>query len=103
MLNNEVTQPSKYRTKHWVEICMTHMENMTTRQIKSKTVMLKLSLWDYSDKLILEKGTITIARETDTKAVGLAEKRNKGVIFKNCAPFTDCISEINNTQIDNGK
>ena len=24
-------------------------------------------------------------------------------IFKNCAPFTDCISEINNTKIDNAK
>ena len=27
----------------------------------------------------------------------------KKVIFKNCAPFTNCISEINNTQIDNAK
>ena len=25
------------------------------------------------------------------------------MIFKNCAPFADCISEINNTQIDNAK
>ena len=25
------------------------------------------------------------------------------VAFKNCAPFTNCISEINNTQIDNVK
>ena len=24
-------------------------------------------------------------------------------IFKNCAPFIDCISEINNTQTDNAK
>ena len=24
-------------------------------------------------------------------------------MFKNCAPFTDCISEINNNQIDNAK
>ena len=23
--------------------------------------------------------------------------------FKNCAPFTNCITEINNTQIDNTK
>ena len=23
--------------------------------------------------------------------------------FKNCAPFTNCISEINNTQVDNAK
>ena len=30
-------------------------------------------------------------------------KRNNEVIFKNCAPFTDCISEINNTQIDDAK
>ena len=28
---------------------------------------------------------------------------NKKVVFKNCAPFTDCISEINNTQVDNAK
>ena len=25
-------------------------------------------------------------------------RENKGVIFKNCAPFTDCINEIKNTQ-----
>ena len=29
--------------------------------------------------------------------------REKGVIFKNCVPFTDCISEINNAQIDSRK
>ena len=27
----------------------------------------------------------------------------KKIIFKNCAPFTNCISEINNTQVDNAK
>ena len=27
----------------------------------------------------------------------------KKIIFKNCAPFINCISEINNTQIDNAK
>ena len=27
--------------------------------------------------------------------------RNKGVMFKNFAPFTDCISEMINTRIDN--
>ena len=29
-------------------------------------------------------------------------KINKQAIFNNCAPFTDCISEITNTQRDNG-
>ena len=28
---------------------------------------------------------------------------NKKVIFKNCAPFTNCVSEINNAQIDNAR
>ena len=32
-----------------------------------------------------------------------ADERNKGVIFKNCPPFIDCKSEINNADIDNAK
>ena len=32
-----------------------------------------------------------------------ADERNKGVTFKNCAPFTKCISRINNTDIDNAE
>ena len=43
-------------------------------------------------------GTITVA----TLASG-ARNNSIQVVFKNCAPFTDCIIEINNTQIDNGK
>ena len=27
----------------------------------------------------------------------------KKVIFKNCVAFTDCINEINNTEVDNAK
>ena len=32
-----------------------------------------------------------------------ADKRDKGLAFKNCAPFSNCTSEINNTQVDNTK
>ena len=32
-----------------------------------------------------------------------ANNTNKQVTFRNCARFTDCISEINSTQIDNAK
>ena len=40
----------------------------------------------------------------NTAAVGAtANNTNKKVIFKNCAPITDCISETNNTQIENAK
>ena len=31
------------------------------------------------------------------------DERNKEVIFKHWTPFTNCISEINNTEIDNVK
>ena len=58
--------------------------------------MLKSSLCDYSDAYILVKGTISVNNTA-------ANNTNKKVIFKKCVPFTNCISEINNTQIDNAK
>ena len=65
--------------------------------------MLKSSLCDYSDAYILVKGTIKITGVGADAAARQADERDKGVVFKNCAPFTDCISEINNTQVDNAK
>ena len=29
-----------------------------------------------------------------------ANNTNEKLLFKNCAPFTNCISKINNTQVD---
>ena len=69
----------------------------TNSQIKFKTTMLMSKLCDYSDAYILVKGTVTVSG-----AAG-ADRRDKKVAFKNCAPFTNCISEINNTQVDNAK
>ena len=65
--------------------------------------MLKSSLCDYSDAFILVKGTITIEGAGVDAAARQADERDKGLIFKNCAPFTNCISEINNTQVGNAK
>ena len=65
--------------------------------------MLKSSLCDYSDAYILVKGSITIDGAEADATARQADERDKGVAFKNCAPFTNCISEINNTQIDNAK
>ena len=61
--------------------------------------MLKSSLCDYSDAYILVKGTITV--NNTAAAAATANNNNKKVIFKNCTPFTICISEINNIQIGN--
>ena len=63
--------------------------------------MLKSSLCDYSDAYILVKGTITV--NITAAADNDANDTNKNSIFKNCAPFTHCVSEINNTQVDNAK
>ena len=57
--------------------------------------MLGSSLCDYGDACIIVSGTITTTGAGDDDAVRLLDKRNKGIVFKNCAPFTDCISEIN--------
>ena len=65
--------------------------------------MLKSSLCDYSDAYILVTGKIAITGAGDHAAARQADERDKGVAFKNGAPFTNCISEINNTQIDNAK
>ena len=95
-------QPSKFRTRNWVEINDeargTYSPN---KQIKFKTSMLRSSLCDYSDAYILVKGNISV---NNTAADGAAANNtNKKLIFKNCAPFTDCISKINNTQVDHVK
>ena len=71
--------------------------------MKFKTTLLKSSLCDYSDTYILVKRNIIITGAGDNAAARQADKRDKGVAFKNCTPFTTCISEINNTQIDNAK
>ena len=65
--------------------------------------MLKSSLCDYSEVCIHVKEKISITRAGDDAAARQADERDKGLAFKNCAPFTICISEINNTQIDNSK
>ena len=63
--------------------------------------MLKSSLCDYSDAYIDVRGTITV---NNTAAEGAAvNNTNKKVIFKNCAPFTNFISQINHTDLDNAK
>ena len=63
--------------------------------------MLKSSLCDYSDPYIHVKGTIKVPNTATTNAD--PNYANKKVIFKNCATFISCTSEINNTQVDNSK
>ena len=100
LLNDVTNQTYKFRTKNWVEISDdargTYSPN---KQIKFKTLRPRSNLCDYSEAYILVKGNITV---NNTAADGAnANNTNKKVIFKNCGPFTRCISKINNTEIDN--
>ena len=93
MLNDEPNKPSKFKTRNLVEINdearVTYSPN---NQIKFKTSMLKSSLCDYGGACILVKGNITVNNTSGAGAT--ANDINKKVIFKNCAPFTNCISKI---------
>ena len=104
LIDDASNQPSNFRTKNLVE---TNDESRGTynvnSQIKLKTTLLKSSIYDNSDTYILVKGKITITGAGNDEATRQADERDKGVAFKNYAPFTNCISEINNTQVDNAK
>ena len=114
MLDSVSNQPSKFKTKNWVKINDKSRGVYTTgSNIKFKTRMLRSSLCDYADACILVQVTIIIAVNEGTEpdpdpprtaaqllAARQADERNEGVIFKNCALFIKCISEINNAEID---
>ena len=100
-LESTSDNPSKFKTRNWVEINDESRGNYANNDIRFKTTMLRSNLCDYADSYILVKGTITITGEGDNTAAERADERDKGVTFKSCAPFTRCISRINNTDIDN--
>ena len=104
LLYNTSNKLSKFRTKNWNEINdQSRGVYNTNSDVRFKTAMLKSSLCDYSDVYILAKERIKITGAGYDDAARQADERNKGVIFKNCAPFINCKSKINNTEVDNAK
>ena len=97
LLDDSPNQQSKFKTINWVEV--NHESRGTyneDNQIKFQTSVLRSSLCEYSDAYILVKGTIAAGEQTVTTPNNV----NKNVIFKNCATFVNCISRINNVQVD---
>ena len=99
LLGNTSNKSSKFKTNNWVKINDESRETYNKdNPIRFKTSMFRSNLCDYSEAYMLVKETITV---TNTAAQDQPNNAaNKKVIFKNCAPFTNCISRINNTQID---
>ena len=89
LLGDETNQPSKFRTRNWVEINDESRGKYDNSNIELKTSRIRSNLCDYSEAYILVKGTITVLN------IKLLNIR-----FINCAPFTNCITEKNNTQVD---
>ena len=104
LLDNISNQLSKFRTKNWIEINdQSGGVYNTNSDIRFKTTILKPSLCDYSNAYILVKGAIAITGAGTDAAARQADEKDKGVIFKNCAPFINCKTETNNTEVDKTK
>ena len=88
LLDDTTNQPSKFRTRDWVEI-----NDESKGVYDNSNITFKA--------FILVKGTITVSNAAAADAA--VNNTNKKVIFKNYTPFTDCITEINDTQIDDGQ
>lgn len=65
-------------------------------QIKLTSPTIKSRLCNYSDTCIFVKEIITVAG-------AVADILNKQVTLEHCTAFTSCVSEINNTLVDNAK
>ena len=111
----------KFVTKKWIEVYDQSEKNYSpNKEIRIKTSMLRSDLCDYSDAYIVVKGNIIVNKKIFT-ADDIEEPNNtaanitapntannnsfgeKNLVFKNNAPFINCVSKINGVKIDNAE
>ena len=91
LLNSSDNENSKFATKKWYIIDSESNGNCSKdEEINFLTRSIKSSLCDYSDAYISVTGNINIT----------CGDNNTKVAFKNCAPFENCRTEINETFVD---
>ena len=110
----------RFVTKKWIEVFDQSEKNYSpNKEIRIKTSMLRSDLWDFSDAHIVVKGNIivdnvfvandfdapnnTAANATATNTANNNVFGEKKLVFKNNAPFMNCISKVNGVQIDKGR
>ena len=94
LLNGSANENSKFAIRKWYIIDSESKGNYSHENpIEFLTSSLESSLCDYSDAYILVTGNINVT----------GGDNNTKVAFKNCAPFTKCITEINKTFVDDGE
>ena len=99
LLGDANNESSKFATRKWYEWYVINDQNNTdysegnddSTTVKFETKVIKSNLCDYSDAYILVTGNKT--------AIG--GDANTIVAFKNCTPFTKCITHINDEHADN--
>ena len=96
LLGDANNESSKFATRKWYVINDQNNTdygegNEDSTTVKFETKVIKSNLCDYSDAYVLVTGNIT-ATSGDA---------NDRVAFKYCAPFTKCITHINDELVDN--
>ena len=89
LLGDADNESSKFAATKWYVI--NDQNNTGSTNVKFETKVFKSNLCDFSGAYILGTGNITTTR-------GDANDRDE---FKNCAPFTKCITHINDEHVDN--
>ena len=110
-----------YVTKKWIEVYDQSEKNYNpNKEIRIKTPMLRSDLCDFTDAYIVVKGDITVdkkifsdddfeapnntaANATATNTANNNAFGEKKLVFKNNAPFINCITKINGIKIDNAE
>ena len=111
----------KFVTKKWIEVYDQSKKHYNpNKEIRIKTSMLRSDLCDFSDAYIVVKRTITVTKKTFTAndfeapnnpaanatATNTANDNafgEKKLVFKNNAPFVNCVSKTNGVKIDNAE
>ena len=96
LLNDSIT--SKFVTKKCIKVNdLSSGQYFVTKNIFFKTSVLTLDLWDYSKRILLQKGQELL------KEILMLKKRNKKLTFKNNDLHRSSISKINNTFLHNAE
>ena len=101
LLNGSDNEHSKFAIKKWYVIDSESNGNYSHHNpIKFLTKSIESSLCDYSDAYILVTGNIAVKRRNAADTADIALGAITQVVFKNCAPFEKCRTEINETFVD---
>ena len=106
LLNGSDNENSKFATKKWYIIDSESNGNYSHHNpINFLTKSIESSLCDYSDAYILVTGNITVKRTIAIPPDTEPQRKQSlaaatQVVFKNCAPFEKCSTEIDGTLVD---